>query len=121
MDPLLPVAVEKLREVESCRHLEMLGAKNVPKIERKNLLIVEKDGVICCDIGKKVIVNTKALCKELGVVIAGPYKIKQIYRVNTKNKGIKKYQEIITEPYWLVRLNSNGFYLHFAARELKLE
>lgn len=80
-----------------------------------------------CDSGKKVIINSVggALVAAEAVVVQGPYKL--VYRAHTK-KGATKGRDgkihskeitVVTEPYWLVRLNANGFYIHVAENELR--
>lgn len=75
------------------------------------------------DKGKKVSVSTIAI-RETGVVADGPYAL--IFKALTK-KGAKKGKDgkvhskeimVTTEPYWLIRLDCNGFYIHCAKNEI---
>lgn len=70
---------------------------------------------------KDVIVgNGHAIFNEPGKVAKGPYLLTISGRVAVKGSKGKKYKEVkvTTEPYWLVRLDCNGFFLHFAESEL---
>jgi hypothetical protein len=75
---------------------------------------------------KKVLINSVggALKDVEGTVARGPCQL--TYRAQTK-KGVAKSRDgkvhskevtVVTDPYWLIKLNCNGFYVHFAESEL---
>ena len=74
------------------------------------------------DNGKKVIINSVGgtLMNAPGVVAKGPYKIVFIAKSKRNLNRQKKSMDtkITTEPYWLVRMDSNGFYLNFSEKEI---
>ena len=58
------------------------------------------------DTGKKVIINSigKVLVNTKGTVLYGPFIF--VYRRNKEDKGVRrKGPEVITAPYWIVRLD----------------
>lgn len=76
------------------------------------------------DKGKEVIINSVGggIRNTHAKVIQGPYNLryKTHTNVNKKNPdGRSKEVYTVTDPYWLVKLNENGFYLHFSKDELK--
>ena len=78
------------------------------------------------DAGKKVIINSVggSLRRAEGVVVEGPYHL--LFKTKTKKGAVKgrdgkihsKDVIVKTDPYWLVRMNDNGFYLHFSGGEI---
>lgn len=80
------------------------------------------------DEGRKVIINSigGALKDWKGMVIEGPF---HLVFLGKKKKGfikqgyIKKPKLVetmyLSNPYWLVRLEANNFYLYFAKDEIK--
>ena len=85
-------------------------------------------GELQSDAGKHVLINSVggALKNERGTVIEGPYRLvwkqakykvrdKQGVPVRPKRSYCKRTE---TCPYWLVKLDMNGFYVHFAEQEL---
>jgi hypothetical protein len=76
--------------------------------------------------GRKVLINSVggALKDTSGKIAGGPHKL--VYRAKTK-KGCQKAKDgkvhskeitVVTDPYWLVRIDHNGFYVHFSDDEL---
>lgn len=78
-----------------------------------------------CNAGEKVTINTVggALRNVKGVIIEGPFQwtikgCKQSKDKDGKDKVVKAEWE--TVPYWLVRLDCNGFYLFLSEEEFNL-
>ena len=82
--------------------------------------VLDKSGRERSDAGKKVTVNTigGALRNAKGVVITGPFTWTIMWRV-TDSKGKKRAHPVETNPYWLVRMDANGFYLRLSQEEMK--
>ena len=64
------------------------------------------------DAGRKVTIHSEALARETGKVVEGPYTL--TFRAKQKQRDTK----VTTDPYWLVKLDANGFYVHFAENEI---
>jgi hypothetical protein len=99
-----------------------------PEVGETSPVLDPKTGESHLDAGKHVLINSVggALKDERGIVIEGPYRLvwaQARYKVRDK-KGVpikpsrSYYKRTETCPYWLVRLETNGFYLHFAEQEL---
>jgi hypothetical protein len=68
------------------------------------------------DAGRKATIHSigGAITNETGKVVDGPYTL--TFRAKQKQRDTK----VTTEPYWLVKLDANGFYIHFAENEITL-
>lgn len=103
---------------------------NKPDLPNNRQPVYDKHGCKRCDVGRKVIVNSVsgALKNQEGVVVEGPYwwVIHGVIRVpnESKKKCIKengkKYvpHQWNSVPYWVVRMDANGFYHRLAENEL---
>jgi hypothetical protein len=88
--------------------------------------VYQDGGEIRCDSGRRVIIHSVggALRGASGTVEDGPYHL--VYRAMSRKVGkkgkdgkIKSTQTTIkTDPYWLVRIDDTGFYIHFAESEI---
>jgi hypothetical protein len=89
------------------------------------------------DAGKQVIINSigGTLTNAKGVIVDGPYKIPfkamakkldkngkvifgKTHDIEGKLKPILELKNFISDPYWLVLMEVNGFYLHFQENEI---
>lgn len=82
--------------------------------------VFDSKGEIISDKNKKVIINSigGALVNATGVVAEGPFTWDIVWEIENEINGKKEMKTFEAGPYWLVQLDSNGFYLKFVKNEM---
>lgn len=81
-----------------------------------------KEGPVDRIFGHALVSHGRALEQAEGIVYAGPYRMvfegKSKIDENGKKMKHPRRRQFVTEPYWCVRMQANGFYLHLSEKEL---